>query len=105
METPQAASAVVMYSKTTPVFIRGKEVYFEYSKSQIINTNATMVPSRAQKPTPHLPQQSVCHCTLLMPSPTELSSLFATTSDLRSLEERIAEQFTQIRVLLEQRWC
>ena len=41
METPQAASAVVMYSKTTPVFIRGKEVFFEYSKSQIINTSAT----------------------------------------------------------------
>jgi hypothetical protein len=41
METPQAASAVVIHSKTTPVFIAGKEVYFEYSKSQTINTNAT----------------------------------------------------------------
>jgi hypothetical protein len=41
METPQAASAVVMYSKSTPVFIRGKEVHFEYSKSQNINTSAT----------------------------------------------------------------
>jgi heterogeneous nuclear ribonucleoprotein L len=41
METPQAASAVVMYSKSTPVYIKGKEVHFEYSKSQSINTNAT----------------------------------------------------------------
>lgn len=41
MESPQAASAVIMYSKQTPVFIRGKEIHFEYSKSPSINTNAT----------------------------------------------------------------
>jgi RNA recognition motif-containing protein len=40
MDSVQAASSVIMYSKSTPVFVTGKEVHFSYSKSQNINTQA-----------------------------------------------------------------
>eukprot|EP00026_Physarum_polycephalum_P005266 Phypoly_transcript_05297.p1 GENE.Phypoly_transcript_05297~~Phypoly_transcript_05297.p1 ORF type:complete len:578 (+),score=90.96 Phypoly_transcript_05297:60-1736(+) len=59
--SPQEASAVVIHSKSNPVFIAGKEVYFEYSKSQSINTSAT---SKSSNPA------SIHHillCTILNP--------------------------------------
>jgi len=45
MDSIEAASAVMMHAKSTPVYIRGKEIHFNYSKSQNINVNARQGPS------------------------------------------------------------
>ena len=64
MDSVQAASSVIMYTKQTPVFVGGKEAHFAFSKSQTINNSAR----GGAVDTPPGGIHNILLCTILNPS-------------------------------------
>lgn len=67
MDSVQAATSVIMYTKQTPVFVGGKEAHFAFSKSQSIN-NSTRAGASGGVDTPPGGVHNILLCTILNPS-------------------------------------